>query len=165
MADRLVPPSPAASSTAVRAVMQGNRSHDTRPEAAVRSALHRLGFRFRKHARPIPELRCHADVVFRRERLAVFIDGCFWHGCPEHGRRPRTNSSYWNAKIQRNIDRDERNNEALRAGGWTVLRAWEHEAPELVADRVVIALKRASRALHKRQRIKPANQRDQPSAS
>lgn len=123
--------------------MQGNRSRDTRPEAAVRSALHRRGLRFRKHSQPLPGLRCHADIVFRRARVAVFIDGCFWHGCPDHGRRPGTNAKYWNVKLQRNIDRDKRNDAALADAGWTVVRAWEHEEPEAVADRVTEALREA----------------------
>jgi DNA mismatch endonuclease (patch repair protein) len=75
--------------------------------------------------------------------VAVFIDGCFWHGCPDHGRRPGTNAKYWNAKLQRNIDRDKRNDAALADAGWTVVRAWEHEEPEAVADRVTKALREA----------------------
>src|SRR6185295_4680784 len=83
-----IPPAPSASSQAVRAVMQGNRRANTRPEMALRSALHRRGVRFRLHAIPEGELRCRADVVIRSARVAVFVDGCFWHGCPEHGTKP-----------------------------------------------------------------------------
>jgi DNA mismatch endonuclease (patch repair protein) len=127
--------------------MQGNRSRDTRPEAAVRSALHRHGFRFRKHAQPLRGLRCQADIIFSTERVAVFVDGCFWHGCPEHGRRPTTNSDYWRAKIGRNIDRDRRNDQALAQAGWTVVRAWEHEPVESVVSRVAGIVKE-QRAAH-----------------
>jgi len=113
--------------------MQGNKGRDTQPEVAVRSALHAMGLRFRKNARPLAGLRCTADVVFPRERVAVFIDGCFWHGCPEHGRVPRTNNAYWREKLARNAQRDERNQRALGEAGWTVLRYWEHQASEEVA--------------------------------
>lgn len=132
-----VPLAPPASSAAARAVMRGNRKFDTRPEAAVRSALHRGGLRFRKHARPLPTLNCAADIVFRRERLAVFIDGCYWHGCPQHGTKPRTNAAYWTAKIARNIERDQRNDAALRDAGWLVVRVWEHEDPEQAAGQIL----------------------------
>ena len=104
--------------------------------AAVRSALHRQGLRFRKHTRPLASLRCHADIVFPRERIAVFVDGCFWHGCVDHGRQPGTNSDYWRAKIGRNVRRDRRNDEALAEAGWLVVRAWEHEPVESVVARV-----------------------------
>ena len=126
--------------------MQGNRSRDTSPEALVRSLLHRRGLRFRKHARPLSGLRCTADVVFPAARVAVFIDGCFWHGCPEHGRRPTTNSAYWTRKLDRNIARDRRNDSALTDAGWTVMRAWEHEPPAEVADRIASVVLRSSGA-------------------
>jgi len=116
--------------------MQGNRGRDTGPEIVVRSALHAMGLRFRKNARPIKGLRCTADVVFPRERVAVFIDGCFWHGCPEHGRVPTKNSSYWGEKLERNAARDARNTDALEAAGWTVLRHWEHERIEEVVTNI-----------------------------
>jgi DNA mismatch endonuclease, patch repair protein len=123
--------------------MQGNRSRDTRPEVAIRSAVHRRGLRFRKHIAPFPGLRCTADLVFPRERIAVFVDGCFWHGCAQHGKRPSTNSAYWTAKISRNAERDLHNTEALRAAGWTVLRLWEHEQPAAAAARIAREVERA----------------------
>jgi DNA mismatch endonuclease, patch repair protein len=92
--------------------------------------------RFRKHARPELILRCRADIVFPRARVAVFVDGCFWHRCPEHGVRPRTNSSYWDAKISSNVQRDTRNTQQLTASGWIVIRVWEHEPVQVAADRV-----------------------------
>lgn len=116
--------------------MRGNRKFDTRPEAAVRSAAHGLGLRFRKHERPIPSLNCAADIVFRHERVAVFVDGCYWHGCPEHGTRPRTNSAYWSAKIARNMERDTRNDAVLVEAGWLAVRVWEHEDPEQAARQI-----------------------------
>jgi len=140
-----IPTPPPASSAAVRSVMQGNRGRDTKPEVALRSALHRRGLRFRKHAAPLRGLRCRADVVFPRERVAVFVDGCFWHRCPEHGLRPRTNQAYWDAKIARNVERDARNNAALAAAGWTVVRVWEHEPLEVAAERVEAAVLAARR--------------------
>jgi DNA mismatch endonuclease (patch repair protein) len=116
--------------------MVGNSQRETAPEIALRSALHRMGFRFRKHTRAEPSVRCRADIVFSRERVAVFVDGCFWHCCPDHGTSPRTNSSYWSAKLARNAERDRDNTAALIAAGWTVLRFWEHEDPMVAAERI-----------------------------
>lgn len=116
--------------------MQGNRGKDSGPELAVRSAMHRLGLRFRKHTQPLKGLRCEADAVFRRERIAVFIDGCYWHGCREHGRIPSDTNGYWAAKLGRNMERDIRNNRALSEAGWLPLRYWEHEDPIQVAEEV-----------------------------
>ena len=110
--------------------MQGNRSRDTGPEIRLRSALHRAGLRFRKNKRPVRSLRCQADIVFPRYKLAVFVDGCFWHGCVQHARRPSEgarNREYWLAKLDRNVARDRRNDEQLLAAGWRVLHIWEHE--------------------------------------
>lgn len=137
-----LPEPPPASSPAVRAVMQGNRAQDTRPELAVRSSLHRLGLRFHKHAQPLKGLRCKADVVFPREKVAVFVDGCFWHGCSEHGRVPSDRNGYWAAKLGRNMERDQRNNKALAAAGWLALRYWEHEDPGRVSLDVQAAVLR-----------------------
>lgn len=117
--------------------MRGNRRTDTKPEVAVRSILHRSGYRFRKDL--IVEaagLRVRPDIVFPRLRLAVFIDGCFWHACPEHGNIPRVNSSYWVPKLERNLLRDRRVNEHLRQAGWTVLRIWEHLPPLKAAAQI-----------------------------
>jgi DNA mismatch endonuclease (patch repair protein) len=146
MPPRDLPPAPAPSSSAVRAVMRGNRGADTGPEKALRSALHRRGLRFRKHIRPEPGLRCLADLVFARERVAVFVDGCYWHGCPQHGREPVAHNAYWSAKLRLNRERDERNNGTLRQAGWTVIRAWEHEPVDEVAAKVWAALAKARTA-------------------
>lgn len=137
-----LPAPPPATSPAVRRSMQGNRRKDTKPEVAVRSLLHASGLRYRTHTRPLRGLRCEADVVFPRQRVAVFIDGCFWHGCPEHGTRPASNEGYWNAKIDRNVARDRRNDDALSAADWRVLRFWEHDDPEAVLGVVLAALGR-----------------------
>lgn len=108
--------------------MQANRSRDTKPELEVRRALHSLGLRYRVAIAPEPGLRRRADIVLTKARVVVFIDGCFWHGCPEHGRASfRHNAEYWSAKIASNIARDKDTTERLRDAGWTVLRFWEHE--------------------------------------
>ncbi|MBX7069600.1 MAG: very short patch repair endonuclease [Microthrixaceae bacterium] len=116
--------------------MSANRGRDTGPETAVRSAVHRRGMRFRVDTRPEPSLRRTADLVFRRAKVAVFVDGCFWHSCPIHRTRPRANGGFWSAKLERTIARDRETTEALEAAGWLVLRFWEHEDPEEVADRI-----------------------------
>jgi DNA mismatch endonuclease (patch repair protein) len=125
-----------AASPAVRRAMQGNKSRDTKPEMAVRRALHAMGLRYRIAARPLAGLSRTADLVFRRARIAVFVDGCFWHGCPAHHAPPRTNAIYWAAKIKGNKARDRDTTILLRAAGWTVLRFWSHEDPSAVAANI-----------------------------
>jgi DNA mismatch endonuclease (patch repair protein) len=108
--------------------MRANRRADTKPETVLRSALHRLGYRFRKDLRlDLTDARVRPDIVFTARKVAVFVDGCFWHCCPEHGRQPTTNEWYWSPKLRRNVERDRRADAALRAEGWTVIRIWEHE--------------------------------------
>jgi len=121
--------------------MQANRSTDTGPELAVRRLVHAMGLRYRVNTRPVATLRRTADLVFSRQRVAVFIDGCYWHGCPEHHRQPRANTDYWSSKVARNRARDAATDEALRAAGWTVLRFWEHEPPAAVAEAVRAAVR------------------------
>jgi DNA mismatch endonuclease, patch repair protein len=99
------------------------------PERALRSELHRLGLRFRVHVRPLREVRREADVVFRAARLAVFVDGCFWHGCPDHASWPKANAAWWREKIQANRIRDADTDHQFRKAGWAVVRMWEHEDP------------------------------------
>lgn len=130
-----------ASSEHARRTMIANRSKNTTPELAIRSALHARGFRYRIHRRPIEAVRSSADIVLARQRVAVFVDGCFWHGCPIHFIAPKRNADYWGPKIERNRDRDARTNTALRAAGWTVLRIWEHESTEAAVARIVSALR------------------------
>ena len=126
-----------AASEVVRRIMVSNRSRDTRPEVEVRAAVHRRGLRYRVATRPLPELRRTADLVFRPAKVAVFIDGCFWHGCPEHYADPKTNTDYWSEKIARNMRRDLDTNRRLRAAGWVVLRYWEHEPVDEIATRII----------------------------
>lgn len=135
-----LPPDSWASSAATRNVMRANRRRDTGPELALRSALHRLGYRYRVDAAPLPELRRRADLVFRRQRVAVFVDGCYWHGCPEHYRGPATNPGYWSGKIARNRERDADTDAKLRQAGWSPVRIWEHEALPDAVERVRRAL-------------------------
>lgn len=130
-------PYPEPTTTSASAVMRGNRRADTRPEILVRSALHRRGLRFRKdYSVELGRTRVRVDIAFPRERLAVFIDGCFWHSCPRHGKVPASNVDYWVPKLERNLERDRSNTTSLRRRGWAVLRLWEHVPPEAAAQRV-----------------------------
>ncbi|MFK4270413.1 very short patch repair endonuclease [Streptomyces milbemycinicus] len=122
-----------ASSEARRRNMQAIRSRDTKPERLIRRLVHAQGFRYRVAARPLPDLRRTADMVFRPAKVAVFIDGCYWHGCPEHYVPPRTNSGYWSGKVTTNITRDRDTDQRLAEAGWTVLRFWEHQSPDACA--------------------------------
>ncbi|UUY06289.1 very short patch repair endonuclease [Svornostia abyssi] len=119
--------------------MRANRGRDTGPEVALRSTLHARGLRFRKN--PRLDLagghRVRPDVVFPTERLAVFVDGCFWHGCREHRTLPRSNASFWRQKIEGTRERDQQQVAWLEAAGWTVIRLWEHDLPEPGAQRVI----------------------------
>lgn len=134
---------PAPSSPAASAAMRGNRRRDTRPERALRTRLHAQGYRFRvDYPVLLSEGRCRVDIAFTRHRVAVQVDGCFWHGCPDHGSKPQANSTYWQAKLERNRARDERDNHLLRSGGWRVLRVWEHEQPDAAMRRVVVELEK-----------------------
>jgi DNA mismatch endonuclease (patch repair protein) len=116
-----------ASSPAVRAVMRANRGRDTRPELSVRAAVHAQGLRYRVGISPLPGIRRTADLVFPKAKVAVFVDGCFWHGCPEHHRPAKQNAEFWRAKIEGNAARDADTNKRLTDAGWQVIRIWEHE--------------------------------------
>lgn len=130
-----------ASSTTVRARMQAQKTRDTVPEMAVRRLLHSKGYRYRVDQAPVAGLKRRADIVFAAARVAVFIDGCFWHGCEEHRpTRPRVNADYWTPKIERNISRDSETSAKFEEAGWLVIRAWEHEEPEAVVARIESAL-------------------------
>ena len=122
--------------------MQANRRRDTQPELALRRFLHARGLRYRVDYRPIPCLRNKADIVFTRRKVAVFIDGCFWHGCPEHYFASKTNVDYWEPKIEQNRLRDEAVTAAIEEAGWRVIRVWEHESVEEAADRIEAAVRR-----------------------
>ena len=135
---RLVPYPEPGSASATK-VGKANRRSGTKPEEALRRELHRIGLRFRKdHLLRAHGLRTHADIVFGPARLAVFVDGCFWHMCPDHFHMPRSNLAYWEPKLTANVARDNRVDAALSEAGWTVLRLWEHE-PLLSAAEVVVS--------------------------
>lgn len=126
-----IPPTPKIS-----ALMRRFKSADTLPEVRVRSALHGQGLRFRIQV-PVPELpRRRIDIAFPRQKVAVFIDGCFWHSCPDHGKIPARNGEWWAEKLRKNAHRDMTTNEALMHEGWTVVRAWEHQDAAEVAELV-----------------------------
>lgn len=117
-----------ASSGATRSSMLGNRRVDTKPEVVLRRALHAAGLRFRKDFRlDLAGVGFRPDIVFTRARVAVFVDGCFWHCCPDHGTQPARNLDYWAPKLARNVQRDREQDAALLAHGWRVVRIWEHE--------------------------------------
>lgn len=138
---------PAASSAEVTVRMSRQVRTGTKPELAIRRELHRRGFRYRVNRAPLAGIRRSADIVFGRDRVVVMIDGCFWHRCPEHGTAPKSNAEWWDEKLGRNVERDEETNRLLAAAGWTVLRFWEHEDPQQVADRIdaVLRARRSSR--------------------
>lgn len=120
--------------------MRGTRTRDTKPELALRSILHRLGFRFRVDYR-LPVSRRRADIVFTRRKIAVFVDGCFWHGCPEHGSWPKANGEWWRSKIECTRERDEDTVRYLEGLGWKTIRVWEHEDPVAATGRIVGVLR------------------------
>lgn len=121
---------PHPSSAAARRTMLANGRKDTGPEVALRSLLHRNGYRFRCDHRVRADGRSvRVDIAFTKKRLAVFVDGCFWHCCPEHSQIPKANESYWRPKLARNVTRDREVEDALQAVGWAVLRFWEHTPP------------------------------------
>jgi DNA mismatch endonuclease (patch repair protein) len=137
--------SPAPTNLCARQTMRANRRVDTSPERDLRSELHRLGLRFRKDLRlKMGRAAVRPDVVFPRAKVAVFVDGCFWHQCPEHGQVPKANRDYWAPKLARNVERDRANDLALRAGGWTVLRFFEHVSPAEAASAVRDAVRSAA---------------------
>ncbi|MGW5100401.1 very short patch repair endonuclease [Streptomyces sp. NPDC004100] len=138
-----------ASSAARRRNMQAIRNRDTKPEWLIRTLVHAQGLRYRVAAKPLPDLRRTADMVFRPAKVAVFIDGCYWHGCPEHYVPPRTNPAYWSAKVTRNMARDRDTDQRLEEAGWTVLRFWEHEPPEDCAARIAAEVEKRRNAARK----------------
>ncbi|WP_329078731.1 very short patch repair endonuclease [Streptomyces niveus] len=129
------------SSAAVSARMSRQASRDTAPEVAVRKLLHAAGLRYRVNV-PVPGMpRRTIDIVFGPAKIAVFLDGCFWHGCPEHATRPKSNAEWWRAKLDKNIARDRETTDHLEAAGWTVLRFWEHENAAAISRAVIRARK------------------------
>lgn len=130
-----------ATSAGTRKSMLANKRRDTSTELKIRRNVHARGLRYRVDFAPVPGLRRRADIVFTRARIAVFIDGCFWHGCPIHGTSPKRNADYWVPKLAANVARDRDTDDRLVAAGWQVLRIWEHEVPEAAASRIESAVR------------------------
>ena len=129
----------------VSARMSRQSVRDTGPERRLRQELRRLGIGYRLHRRPLPGVRRSADIVFVGARVAVFVDGCFWHGCPHHKGMPRSNAAWWAEKIATNRARDADTDRRLEAAGWLSVRVWEHEEPAAAAARIA-ALVRSRRS-------------------
>jgi len=128
---------PKSRSIAVRNVMRANRGVDTGPETRLRSLIHRAGLRYAIDVRPELDINRRADLVFRSAKVAIFVNGCFWHGCPKHYVLPKTNKQSWSEKVKRNRQRDEETKKLLRQRGWKVLNLWEHEDFDRPAARIV----------------------------
>ena len=121
--------------------MRANKRKDTKPELALRRALHARGYRYRKDYRlDLTSARVRPDIAFTAKRVAVFVDGCFWHCCPEHGSQPANNTWYWQPKLARNVERDKSADQALAAAGWDVVRIWEHESLDAAVAAVISAV-------------------------
>jgi DNA mismatch endonuclease (patch repair protein) len=132
--------------------MSNIKGKNTKPELRLRKALWAKGLRYRLHATMIGR----PDVIFPRQRLAIFVDGCFWHGCPIHGTNPVTNSDFWEIKIKGNIERDRRITTQLTIDGWMVIRVWEHEikeCPDKVTDKIINLLRSLDTTLNRHKRV------------
>ncbi|MFI1537592.1 very short patch repair endonuclease [Streptomyces anandii] len=124
--------------------MSRQGSRDTAPEVAVRRLLYAAGLRYRVNV-PVPGMpRRTIDIAFGKHKIAVFMDGCFWHGCPEHATHPKANAEWWRTKLDKNMARDRETTEHLASAGWTVLRFWEHEGAEDVARQIADSLASAT---------------------
>lgn len=136
-----IEPNRQAPEKAVSARFAGLSSSNTLPELALRRELHRRGLRFRVFYK-VPGLpRRTLDIAFTRRRVAIFVDGCFWHGCAQHYKPPGTNAAWWAWKIERNRARDADTDARLAEMGWSVVRVWEHEDARVAADRIVKVLR------------------------
>ena len=132
--------------------MSRTAQRDNARERTLRSELHRRGLRFGLHRKLIKGSRRFVDIAFPGTRVAVFVDGCFWHGCPEHGTWPKTNAAWWRSKIESNIERDRDTDRRLHAAGWTVIRVWEHEAVVAAADRIEAVVRQPK---NQREKMRP----------
>lgn len=137
---------PTASSESVRERMRRQKGRNTKPELLIRSELHRRGLRYRVDYRAVADSRSRVDIAFTRQRLAVFVDGCFWHSCPEHGSEPASNAEWWRDKLGANVHRDRRVDCELESAGWRVLRIWEHESVSVAVERILSALTSGTRS-------------------
>ena len=126
--------------------MQAAKSRDTAPEMALRSALHRKGLRYRIDTKPLRELNRRADIVFRSVKVAIFVDGCFWHGCPIHGTQAQANAEFWRLKIRQNQERDLDTANRLKDAGWKVIRIWEHEDPVVAGEKIVSLIRKREKS-------------------
>lgn len=126
--------------------MLANKRRDTTIELAIRRELFSRGLRYRVDFPPVPGLRRRADIAFTRLRVAIFVDGCFWHGCPIHATSPKSNRDYWGPKLAANVARDRDTDQKVREAGWKVLRFWEHEEPGDVATVIGRVLEEEQRA-------------------
>ncbi|MFB6870942.1 very short patch repair endonuclease [Streptomyces sp. NPDC056323] len=145
------------SSPEVSARMSRQASRDTKPEVAVRKLLHASGYRYRVNERVPGMSRRTIDIAFTRAKVAVLVDGCFWHGCPVHATQPKSNAEWWRAKLERNMARDRETSEHLVGEGWTVLRFWEHVPADEVAAAVRAAVDRETREQGGRRNGRGAN--------
>jgi DNA mismatch endonuclease (patch repair protein) len=121
--------------------MQRQARRDTAPELAIRREVWRRGLRYRVDVAPIRGLRRRADLVFAKPRVAVYVDGCFWHRCPLHATSPKANGEWWSEKLDANVRRDRDTDERLTDAGWHVIRIWEHEDPVVAADWIEAAVR------------------------
>ena len=138
---------PTASSNAALKRMQSAKPRDTAPEKAIRSALHGLGLRYTIDTKPVKELNRRADILFRSLKIAVFVDGCFWHGCPIHGTQSKANAEFWLTKINQNQERDAHTNKYLEKAGWKVIRVWEHEDPLVASKKVYDIVRKRQKSM------------------
>jgi DNA mismatch endonuclease (patch repair protein) len=143
---------PRASSPDVRRRMERQRRAGTRPEWAIRRLVHAGGLRYLVDAPlPVGGTRRRADLLFRGAEVAVFVDGCFWHACPDHATKPKANESWWAEKLAANVARDRDTDRLLTEHGWTVVRVWEHEDPAEAANRIMQTVRLSPRAARPRQ--------------
>lgn len=131
--------------------MRNTPRRDTPAELALRRVLHSRGLRYRVDVAPVPGSRRRADLVFPGPRVAVFVDGCFWHGCPKHATQPKANRQWWADKLAANVARDRSTDELLGDAGWIVIRIWEHESPESAARRIEQMIRKRGRPPHYQQ--------------
>lgn len=125
--------------------MRGQRRRNTKPEIRLRRELHNLGLRFRLDRQVLPAVRRRPDIVFGPAKVAVFVDGCFWHVCPTHGTSPRANAEWWEEKLASNVARDRDTDRLLEQAGWLSIRVWEHEDPCVAANGVLQVLRERCR--------------------